>query len=183
MSAPAHSSLGEEQFEALYDRHGQSLLRYVIGLTFGDQHLAEDIVQETFLRAWRTPQLVTDRGGSCRGWLTTVARNVLIDRLRCRGRRPQEVGEGALPLIPDPTCEMDRVVTSLTVRRALAQLAPVHRQILVELYFRQHSLTEVAQRLRVPTGTAKSRAHYALRALRQLLEEQSPVVTDERRAA
>lgn len=183
MSRDAPATLGDEEIEALYLRHRQSLFRYVIGMTFGDRHLAEDIVQETFLRAWRTPELATDPGSSCRGWLTTVARNVVIDRLRRRDRRPPEVGGEVLPLIPDPTCEMDRVVTSLTVRRALARLAPVQRHILIELYFRQRSVSEVADRLGVPTGTVKSRAHYAVRALRQLLEEQTPAVADERRAA
>jgi RNA polymerase sigma-70 factor (ECF subfamily) len=174
------TTLRHEQIEALYARHGRPLLRYVASLTFGDQHLAEDIVQETFLRAWRTPALVTGATGSCHRWLTTVARNTLIDRLRHRARRPQEAGGETLPLIPDPTCDIDRVVTSLTVRRALSKLAPAQRHILVELYFGQRSLNEVATRLGIPTGTVKSRAHYAVRALRRILEEQPPA---ERHAA
>jgi RNA polymerase sigma-70 factor, ECF subfamily len=163
----SQATLGSHQLEAMYLRYGPGLRRYVLGLTFGDRHLAEDIVQETFLRAWRTPELVDD---SCRGWLTTVARNLLIDRLRRRDRRPREAGEDALPLIADPICEMDRVVTSLTVRRAIAQLPPLQRNVLIELYFRQRSLGEVAERFGIPVGTVKSRLHYALSALRRVLD-------------
>ncbi len=170
------ATLADEQITALYVRHHRSLHRYVTSMTYGDRHLAEDIVQETFLRAWRTPELVTDAGGSCRSWLTTVARNVVIDRLRRKGRRPAETSEDALPLIADPTCEADQVVISLTVRRALKELSPIQRHILVELYFRQRSLAEVAERLCIPTGTVKSRAHYAVRALRRVIEEPSGVV-------
>lgn len=177
MTAP---TLRHEQIEALYARHGRTLLRYVASLTFGDRHLAEDIVQETFLRAWRTPALVTGAAASCHGWLTTVARNMLIDRLRHRARRPQEAGGDSLPFIPDPICDIDRVVMSLTVRRALGTLTPAHRHILVELYFRQRTPIEVATRLGVPIGTVKSRAHYAARALRRALQERQPA---ERHAA
>jgi RNA polymerase sigma-70 factor (ECF subfamily) len=175
--------MDDAQLEALYTQYGPSLRRYLISLTFGDQHLAEDILQETLLRAWRTPALVNDRSDSARAWLTTVARNIVIDRLRRRGRRPQESGADALPQIAEPTCEIDRVLTSLTVRDALAKLTPTRRHILVEMYFNQRSLNEVSQSLGIPVGTVKSRAHYALRALRAHLDDTTPTTTLERKAA
>lgn len=175
--------MDDAQMEALYARYGQTLHRYLLTLTFGDQHLAEDIVQETLLRAWRTPELVNDRSYSARAWLTTVARNIVIDRLRRNGRRPQESGAEALPQIAEPTCEIERVVTSLTVRDAMAKLTPARREILVEVYFRQRSLNEVSESLGIPVGTVKSRAHYALRALRVELEGSTAAATVERKAA
>ncbi len=161
-------TLTDAQMETLYARHGQPVFRYLLSMTFHDRHLAEDILQETFLRAWRTPELMDSE--SARGWLTTVARNLVIDRLRHRGRRPLESGDGALPQIAEPTCAIDQVVTSMTVHAALARLTRSQREILVEMYFRQRSLIEAADVLGIPVGTVKSRAHYALRALRRELE-------------
>jgi RNA polymerase sigma-70 factor, ECF subfamily len=165
------ATLDERRTEALYLRHRPSVFRFVRTLTFGDEHLAEDITQETFLRAWRTPGLVVDGPDGCHNWLTTVARNLVIDRLRRRRARPPETGDEQLPFVAAPFSDIDRMVTSLTVQDALAKLSPARRQILVEVYLRGRSLAEVADALGIPVGTAKSRIHYALRALRQLLEE------------
>jgi RNA polymerase sigma-70 factor (ECF subfamily) len=173
---PSHT-LTAAQMEKLYTRHRRAVHRYVLTMTFNDPHFAEDVLQETFFRAWRKPDLMNDRSESARGWLVTVARNIVIDRLRQRGRRPQESGDEALPLLAEPTCAIDRVVTSMTVRDALSKLTPARRHILVEIYYRQRSLTEVADSLGIPIGTVKSRAHYALRALRRHLEDRPAVAT------
>jgi RNA polymerase sigma-70 factor (ECF subfamily) len=177
---PRTDTLDERKTEALYLRHRPSVFRFVRNLTFGDEHLAEDITQETFLRAWRTPALVVDGPDGCHNWLTTVARNLVIDRLRRRRARPPETGDEHLPYVASPSSDIDRVVTSLTVRDALAKLNPARRAILIEIYFRGRSLAEVADALGIPVGTAKSRVHYALQALRQVLEEPT---TSQQRAA
>jgi RNA polymerase sigma-70 factor (ECF subfamily) len=161
---------GVAEFEDLYRRHGRALFRYALARTFGDTHLAEDIVQETFLRAWRTPGVVGARTESCRAWLVTVARNLVIDRLRNRDRRPRETGDGVLPQIPVQQCETDRVVMSLALRQAMASLTPRRREILIEVYLQDRSLKQVSEALGVPIGTVKSRAHAALRALRGELD-------------
>jgi RNA polymerase sigma-70 factor, ECF subfamily len=173
-------TLDERKTEALYLRHRPSVFRFVRTLTLGDVHLAEDITQETFLRAWRTPDLVVDGPDGCHNWLTTVARNLVIDRLRRRRCRPPETGAEHLSLVAAPSSDIDRMVTSLTVHDALATVTPAHREILTEVYLKGRSLAEVAEELGIPLGTAKSRIHYALRALRQVLQEP---VTDQRSAA
>jgi RNA polymerase sigma-70 factor, ECF subfamily len=147
-------------------RHSTGLRKYILSLTFGDEHLADDVLQETFLRAWRQPEVVTDTRDSRRAWLHTVAKNIVIDRSRWRGRRPQEAGDAALPWIAEPNSDIDRVVISLTLRQAIRKLPRVQREILTELYYRERSLNEIAEKLGIPVGTVKSRAHYALRALR-----------------
>jgi RNA polymerase sigma-70 factor (ECF subfamily) len=164
-------TLDERKTEVLYQRHRPSVFRFVRTLTLGDEHLAEDITQETFLRAWRTPDLVVDGPDGCHNWLTTVARNIVIDRLRRRRARPPETGDEHLPYVAAPSCDIDRMVTSLTLRDALAKLSPARRQVLIDVYFRGRSLAEVADEQGIPVGTAKSRIHYALRALRAVLEE------------
>jgi RNA polymerase sigma-70 factor (ECF subfamily) len=121
------------------------------------------------LRAWRhADDLRNDPKGSVRGWLLTVARNIVTDRARARAARPQEVGEA----VEVPAVELDhaeRVVNSMTVLGAMDKLSVEHREVLVEMYYRGRTVAEAAQVLRIPPGTVKSRSYHALRALRTVL--------------
>src|SRR5499427_8425993 len=166
--APAHKVSDEELVRALYAEHAAALLRFTLRMTDGDRQRAEDIVQETLLRAWLHPEAIAER--PARPWLFAVARNLAVDAHRARKARPMEVGEGALNLVPVPD-EADRVLESWAVADALAALRPDHRQVLLETYYRGRSVAEAAIVLGVPAGTVKSRAFYALRALKLALEE------------
>jgi len=167
-SEPAHKVSDEELVRALYAEHAAALLRFTLRMTDGDRQRAEDIVQETLLRAWLHPEAIAER--PARPWLFAVARNLAVDAHRARKARPMEVGEGALNLVPVPD-EADRVLESWAVADALAALRPDHRQVLLETYYRGRSVAEAATVLGVPAGTVKSRAFYALRALKLALEE------------
>ncbi|HEY6738182.1 MAG TPA: sigma-70 family RNA polymerase sigma factor, partial [Actinopolymorphaceae bacterium] len=109
--------------------------------------------------------------GPLRAWLATVARNIVVDGERARRARPPEVGEEALGVVPIGEDELDKALLSWDVLEVLSALAPHHREVLVEVYYRGHSVAEAARRLGVPPGTVKSRTFYALRQLRLLLEE------------
>ena len=152
----------------LYAEHAAPLLRYSMRLTGGDRQRAEDIVQETLLRAWTHPRAIAGR--PARPWLFAVARNLAVDAHRARRARPQEVGEGALALAAVPD-EADRVLESWAVADALSSLRLEHREVLLETYYRGRSVAEAAAVLGIPAGTVKSRAFYALRALKLALEE------------
>jgi RNA polymerase sigma-70 factor (ECF subfamily) len=167
-SEPVHRVSDEELVRALYAEHAAALLRFTLRMTDGDRQRAEDIVQETLLRAWLHPEAIAER--PARPWLFAVARNLAVDAHRARKARPREVGEGALNLVPVPD-EADRVLEQWAVADALAALRPDHRQVLLETYYRGRSVAEAAAVLGVPAGTVKSRAFYALRALRLALEE------------
>ncbi|MET9634122.1 sigma-70 family RNA polymerase sigma factor [Lentzea sp. NPDC006480] len=161
---PSPRTLEADVLAELYRLHGHFLKNYLRHLTT-DAHVAEDILQETFLRAWKTPRLV-DKPETCRPWLVTVARNLVVDRIRYRTRRPRETGDAALPHIAQPHCEMERVVTSLTLGEAMAKLTPNRREVVVHMYLHDRSPDEIADFLGIPVGTVKSRANSALRALR-----------------
>lgn len=168
---PQRSSVGDEELlRALWAEHGGPLLAYATRLTGGDRQRAEDIVQETLLRAWRHPEALDADRGSPRPWLCTVARNIAVDAHRSRKARPQEVGAEALALVAVPD-DADRVLESWIVSDALRTLSPEHRDVIVETYFRGKSVAEAAAELRIPAGTVKSRTYYALRALRLALTE------------
>ena len=163
----------EALIHAVYQEHGRALLAYTTRLT-GDRATAEDVVQETIVRAWRHPDVLTNGKGSTRGWLLTVARNIVTDRVRARSARPQEVAES--PSTPPVARDhADQVVASVTVLSAMDTLSDDHRGVLEEIYFRGHSLSEAATALGIPAGTVKSRSYYALRALREQLSDAEAV--------
>ena len=161
---------------ALHDEHASALWSFVLRLTGGDHGRAEDIVQETLLRAWRRPDLLQSESGpehSARSWLFTVARNIVVDQWRAKGRRP----EALMELVPDQL-EPDRTdaaLQSMLVGDALRRLTPDHRDVLLECYFRGSTAGQAGVRLGIPVGTVKSRLHYALHALRLALEEMGVV--------
>jgi RNA polymerase sigma-70 factor (ECF subfamily) len=158
-----------ELLRALHDEHAGVLWAYVVRLTNGDRGRAQDVVQETMLRAWRNPQVLDQSRGSARGWLFTVARRIVIDEWRTTRHRAEYVTD-ALPEVPvaDAT---DQVADRELVMAALRTLSEEHREVLVECYFRGSSVAQAAEALGVPPGTVKSRSHYALRALRLAIEE------------
>jgi RNA polymerase sigma-70 factor (ECF subfamily) len=158
-----------ELLRALHDEHAGALWAYVVGLTNGDRAHAQDVVQETMLRAWRNPQVLAQSSGSARGWLFTVAKRIVIDDWRTARSRRERVSE-QLPEQPVPD-QTDQVVDQQLVAAALRTLSPEHRDVLLECYFRGASVAEAAARLGVPPGTVKSRTHYALRALRSAVDE------------
>lgn len=162
---------GEDEalLRALLDEHGRALLGYATRLT-GDRALAEDVVQETLLRAWRHAGSLDPARGSLRPWLFTVARHVVVDLIRARGARPPEVGGDVLAAVAVGD-DIDRAVETWTVAAALDALTPEHRAVLIETYYRGSSVAQAAQRLGIPPGTVKSRAFYALRELRLRLQE------------
>jgi RNA polymerase sigma-70 factor (ECF subfamily) len=158
----------EELVRALYSEHAGPLLRYALHLTSGDRQRAEDIVQETLLRAWLHPQAIVSR--PARPWLFAVAKNLAVDAHRARRARPHEVGEAALQLMAVPDAA-DRALESWAVADALRALRHEHRTVLLETYYRGRSVAEAAAVLGIPAGTVKSRTFYALRALKLALEE------------
>ena len=155
---------------ALYAEHSAGLRAYVRRVVH-DPRLAEDVVQETMLRAWRNFGTLSPERGSIGGWLMRVAHNIAIDGVRARRARPPEVDESqadtAKLSVPD---HADRTVNSVYVARALQALSPGHRAVLYEVYFADRTCTEAAAVLGIPVGTVKSRLYHALRRLREAIE-------------
>jgi RNA polymerase sigma-70 factor (ECF subfamily) len=156
--------------QQLHDEHAGALWGYCLRLTGRDRGRAEDIVQETLLRAWRHRSVLESPPRAVRAWLFTVARNLVIDEWRSR-RNNSELTVAEVPEPGDPADRTDQLLLSWVVADAVSKLSAEHRAVLLECYYRSRPVAEAARLLGVPEGTVKSRTHYALRALRLALEE------------
>jgi RNA polymerase sigma-70 factor (ECF subfamily) len=158
---------------ALHSDHSSTLLNFLHALT-GERHTAEDLLQETMIRTWRSIDTVPHEYENARRWLFKVARRVTIDAFRMRRSRPIETQMLDYYIsqfsVTDDTTET--VVAMDSLRRAVHDLSESHRVVISELYFHGRSTHETADRLGVPVGTVKSRAHYALRTLREAVTSQ-----------
>ena len=163
---------GEAGVRAAYRAHGAELFGFALR-ALRDPGLAEEAVQETFLRAWRAADRFDPEIAPLRAWLYSIIRNVVVDLTRARAARPQIVQSPTVVDLReseqgDP---FDRALVAWQVEEALRKLGEDHRRVLVETYYRARPYAEVAADLGIPEGTVKSRVYYALRALRLTLEE------------
>ncbi len=179
MSATTHPPGGElpgdpdAAIRQLYSHYARALHRYVEQFS-PDQASADDIVQETFIRAWRhLPQLSAD-DRPIGPWLFRVARNLLIDANRAARARPVSVPEQPAGEIGTDS-GLEEVLDRQLVCAALQHLSPAHQTVLVETFYRGGTMAAIARELGIPHGTARSRLHYALDALRQQLEEHDAI--------
>lgn len=168
----AHPALAtDDGVRAVYSAHGPELYRFAMR-SLGDRGLAEEAVQETFVRAWRAADRFDDELGSLRTWLFAIVRNVVIDLSRARAVRPglsATDGTSDDALFVDEA--FDHVLTAWQVEEALRMLSDEHRSALIEVHYNGRAYSDVALGLGVPVGTVKSRVYYALKAMRLALEE------------
>ncbi|MDH6108922.1 RNA polymerase sigma-70 factor (ECF subfamily) [Kitasatospora sp. MAP12-15] len=168
-SVAPRATLDPEVLAEIHRLHGPYLLRALLRVTSGDRGKAEDILQETLLRAWQHPEAISRGAQQSRPWLFTVARRIAIDHFRMAAARAQEVADEApeeRTAVGDP---FDDVLAARDMELLLAELQPHHRDVLVELHLNDRSVADTAVLLGVPAGTVKSRNFYALRALRPVL--------------
>lgn len=156
------STAADQGYADIVAQHRGALRAYAFDLT-GDRATAEDVTQETLLRAWRHRERLVAGSGSVRGWLFTVAHNLVVDLARGRRADPVESLEDLRRPVED---HAGAVVDNVVLMPALRRLTPEHRDVLFELYYMRSSVAEAARTIGVPPGTVKSRAYYAVRALR-----------------
>jgi RNA polymerase sigma-70 factor (ECF subfamily) len=152
----------------LYRRHAGRLYRYGLQ-ALGDAGLAEEVVQECFVRLWRTAGRFDPARGSVAAYLIVIGRSVAADvRKRPSSRRVEQLEEALLPPQLD---SVDQILSGLVVREAVDSLSPAHRQVIM---LAEAGLTQsqIAARVGLPLGTVKTRTFHALRALRAALGKQ-----------
>lgn len=161
----------EGALRGAYDAHASELFGFALR-SLGDRGLAEEVVQETFVRAWRSREKFDEGRGSLRTWLFAIARNLVIDAVRARNSRP------AVAISPENPKEVEatedpseEALRGMLVSEALESLSEDHRFVIDEIYYRDRKYSEVAEEIGVPPVTLRSRVYYALKSLRLVLEE------------
>lgn len=163
-------------FRALYDRYGNLVYSAALRVV-RDAQIAEDMVQEIFLRIWRKPESYVAQRGRFVTWLTSVTRNRAVDEVRSRGRRfrhetasPEEQ-ERELPASDrnDPALTAELSDQRRLILAALAQIPAEQRQIIELAYFGGFTQQEIAERLSQPLGTVKTRIRLGMQKLRAAL--------------
>ena len=157
----------EQAVGRLYDRFARRI--YGFGLhQLGSASLAEELVQETFVRVWQAASRFDPERGSAATFVFTIARRLAVDLWRPRAARPPGGAEAREQAMPNG---VDRLLVGLAVREALDGLSPAHREVLELAHGQALTQVEIAERLGIPLGTVKTRTFHALRALRLALRE------------
>lgn len=166
------AALGE-----LHDRWSPLLYSLVLRIV-GDEHDAEEVLEETFWQAWRQAARYQDGRGPVSAWLTTMARSRALDRLRVRRRRREESWDGTEETIASASTDndphgplevMEAEERRAIIVRAMAQLPEQQRRTVELAYFGGMSQSEIAEQTGQPLGTVKTRARLALQKLREVL--------------
>lgn len=171
---PVRYDLDERGIRAAYAAHAGEMFGFAVR-SLNDRALAEEAVQETFVRAWRFHDRFDPGRGSMRGWLFAILRHVVIDIARARALWPEPASDDVLVLEADaratPEDRLEQALVAWQIEEALRRIGDDHRRVVIETYYRRRPYAEVAADLGIPEGTVKSRVYYALRALRLALEE------------
>ncbi len=166
--------------EALYDRHSSTVLGLTLKIV-GDRAAAEDVLQETFWRLWKSADTYQSQRGSFTSWLFRIARNLAIDVYRRNNVRPQVMPDGddsesVLDRTPAPDTDVaeqaQAVLQNKQVRSAMSSLPGVQRQVIELAYFYGMTRQEIAEATGEALGTIHTRARLALQKLKQELERQ-----------
>jgi RNA polymerase sigma-70 factor (ECF subfamily) len=167
----------EVALSALYDRYSRTV--FGVGLRIlGDRSMAEELVQEVFLKVWRSSGTFDSARSSFSTWLYRVTRSVALDLYRKRARRVRPVSDGQLHIAAErdssagPQELVDESWLWWRVSRALEVLDAPHREVIDLAYFSGLSQREISERTGVPLGTVKTRTASAYKSLRKELAVQ-----------
>lgn len=152
----------------LYRRYGRPLYRFGVQM-LGDKGLAEEMVQECFVKLWRTSGRFDESKASVATYMFMIARSVAAD-LRKRPSSRQQLGFDDAFLPPQPD-DIDRLLDALVVHEAFDTLSSAHAQVLRLAHHENLTQSEIAERLSLPLGTVKTRMFYGMQALRTALAE------------
>ena len=154
--------------------HSEALLSWAKG-RFADQRDAEEVVADTLVKAWKAIDRFDPQQGSQRAWLFAIAKNAAADHHRRSRRHLHSVPVAEPDMGSRSDTEIDRLVETSHVLDALRSLSAEHRSAVLDAYFGGLTTSQIASNQQIPTGTAKSRLYYALKAMRSHLEERGVV--------
>jgi RNA polymerase sigma-70 factor (ECF subfamily) len=168
-------------FEALYDRYSSTLYAVLLRI-LGNPEDAQEVLQESFVKVWTSARMFDAARGSETAWLISIARSRGIDRLRSRKirvNRENDAGrevsiQSSFVVKAAGTDDAIQAEQRVAVRGALADLPEAQRVALELAYFEGLSQSEIAERLREPLGTVKTRMQLGMKKLRERLRAHQP---------
>ncbi|MDJ0320830.1 RNA polymerase sigma factor [Pseudarthrobacter sp. PS3-L1] len=164
-------AMGDFDVHQAFVEHGRALYGFALN-TMKDAPIAEDCVQETFVRAWRARATFDPGLASERTWLFAIARNVIIDEMRGRSRRPLPIPEERMESAAPPVTVFGAAEDQIVLTSGLARLSEEHRNVIVAISLDGLTYQELAERTGVPAPTLRTRMYYGLRALRKAIGEE-----------
>jgi len=164
-------------YKILYARYEMRIYNFILRYT-GKREIAQDLLQETFVRVWFAAHSFNQAGGNFKGWLYAIALNITRSELSKKRYTYHylEVSEitssdePANPRAEEPDTELEHADLQDTVAKALGKLSPLLREIVILKHYQQLKFSEIAEMTRTPEGTLKARFHRALAHLKELLE-------------
>ncbi len=160
----------ERDVEAAYGRYGGELLGFAVN-ALADRELAEEVLQETFIGAWRSADQFDPSRASLRTWLFAIARNRVVDAVRRRKVRAGGIDVERVASSDQSADPIDHLLINIQVSEALRRLTPEHREVVVEVYYLGRTCADLADEKGIPAATMRSRLYYGMRALRLILEQ------------
>lgn len=174
---PEDSAFKVEQdfdVEQAFDAHSGALFGFAFN-ALGDRSEAEDCVQEAFIRAWRHRTRYRSDQGSMKTWLFAITRNLILNALRDRSRRPRPAEAEALEDASTPVApEESQILARLVLLEALSGLTREHREVITAVQLEGLSYHELSRLTGVPTATLRTRMYYGLKSLRTTLAQTTP---------
>lgn len=169
-----------DAMQELFDRYSRLVFSVAFAI-LGDRSVAEEATLDVFVRVWRGAKTYRSDRAKVSTWLIALTRHHAIDLLRWQKSRPDahnlsldDFLSQYDPAIPNPETHVEKSLQREHIRAALAQLPPEQRQVLILAYFRGHSHQQIAEILKQPLGTIKTRIRLAMQKLRQLLSDEVP---------
>lgn len=166
-----------EAFSELYDRYYRLVFSVAYAIV-GDRAIAEEVTLDVFVRVWQQAGSYRPERGKVSTWLAAITRHHAIDIYRKSKSHPEASSldweTDSLPdgfLFHNPEEDLELASRHERVREALSQLPPEQRQALALAYFRGYSHSQIAEALKLPLGTVKTRIRMAMQKLRQILKE------------
>jgi RNA polymerase sigma-70 factor, ECF subfamily len=175
--ADAHTDAIQE----LYDRYNRLVFSVAFAI-LGDGSIAEEATLDVFVRVWRGAKTYRPERAKVSTWLIALTRHHAIDLLRWQNSRPDMKSlslDNFLsqndPTVPNPEAHLENSLQREHIRAAVAQLPVEQRQVLILAFFRGHTHQQIAEILKQPLGTIKTRIRLAMQKLRQMLSDEDDV--------
>lgn len=160
---------GDKKFlEALYDMYCGSLFG-IINRIIKEEEIAEDVLQDTFVRIWQSFTLYDASKGRLFTWMSNLARNLALDKLKSKSYRNNNLNDklGDLQTTVDDQFHIKNNPETIGVREIVMKLKPEYKSIIDLVYYKGYTHVEAAEELDIPLGTLKTRMRMAVNDLRK----------------